>query len=1185
MLSGLLALLILASSLVPEISYGKEELLKQNPTKSLEVKEEVLKKEEKMKPSSQEKPREELEKKEKVALEKLEIPEPKTSTEEINYNLRELRFFAKDENGVEKEYFQDPPFFQDKYLNYDVKFPRETKEIKVIAIPMMEDVEATIVDCSGYGNKPAKVKKIEPHTFLVSWDNEAVNYNDGFFFEIDIYGHPSQVGATSNVKGRYSYALFVEGYPKPQILGLKNRVFLRNSKVSLKEDILKDIKVIDELDGDITDELKVTGWQYDSTTQNKDLLWTEYLREYKVDYEVTNSHGQKATAQQIIKIVDDTNIDIVPPEFHGLSPKTFRYGEYGETITKEMLLEGVTATDDVDGDITNQITVSPENYVVEEGDSVNLLYAWYKVKDTAGNETKKHIIHKLLKVSNEKRPDLNKLLAEMSRFYYGTGDDWPVVGLSIYGKKDMVSKSTLLTKAQSVIEENKDKATEFERIAVSLTSAGFDAQNIPKRSGGTINLIEKIANFENMGSLNDYIWALLAYDSGNYTLPKNSKWTREALIDYLLNHQLSDGSWSLNSTKGAFVDVDITAMAISALAPYKDDAKVSAALDRAIRTLGSIKTSGLGYIYGPQKTETSESSSMVLIALAAMGIDPDQDSRFHVDGASIIDGLYSFMAAGNTFKHVKVATGDYLPTPNAMATEQAFRALSTYQKFQEKGYQPYHAYRFADFSKTSEKDPAVPTPEEPDKPIDPGTIVTLYDLRIQRLPYKRTYKQGEKADLTGLVVEAVYSDGSKETIDNKELTIYGLDTTTWGPRKKVLISYGGLENSFTIDVEAPENPTGTQATISVKDPKGRTYYSEKALDITLGKDTAFSLLQKTGLNYKYNYHPKYEGVYVSSIEGLAEFDGGPNSGWMYRVNGEFPNHSASLHKIYAGDKVEWLYTRDLGKDLGAKIEETDDYTITVRHNQGGTVAPSGSIQVKKNQNFTLRILPDKGYVIDRVLIDGQDRGKIESYSFYSVDKDHRVDVSFVQVKDLETKEPIKQGNKTLRDIPGHWAQGAMTYCLDKGYFAGKGDGTFGANDPVSRGDLVTVLGRRRKAQVKAEKVFKDVDPNTYYGPYVAWSKQVGIAHGYKGNFRPKDSMTREEMAKVFQDYLKAEKKLSKREKRTFKDQKKISSWAKESVDTLTSQGILVGDQKGNFNPKQTLTRAQVAQVLYQIDQQ
>lgn len=1172
MLSGLLALLILASSLVPEISYGKEELLKQNPTKSLEVKEEVLKKEEKVKPSSQEKSREEIEKKEKVALEKLETPEPKTSTEEINYNLRELRFFAKDENGVEKEYFQDPPFFQDKYLNYDVKFPRETKEIKVIAIPMMEDVEATIVAYSGDGRKPAKVKKIEPHTFLVSWDNEAVNYNDGFFFEIDIYGHPSQVGATSNVKGRYSGAFFVEGYPKPQILGLKNRVFLRNSKVSLKEDILKDIKVIDELDGDITDELKVTGWQYDSTTQNKDLLWTEYLREYKVDYEVTNSHGQKATAQQIIKIVDDTNIDIVPPEFHGLSPKTFCYGQ---NITKDMLLEGVTATDDKDGDITNRITVDPESLKVEEKDAkdgLDFFYAWYKVKDTAGNETQKYLVHKLVRNSNKKRPDLNKLLVEMAKSYYGTGDDWPVVGLSIYGKKDMVSKSTLLTKAQSVIEENKDKATEFERIAVSLTSAGLDAQNIPKRSGGTINLIEKIANFENMGSLNDYIWALLAYDSGNYTLPKNSKWTREDLIAYLLNHQLSDGSWSLNSTKGAFVDVDITAMAISALAPYKDDAKVSAALDRAIRTLGSIKTSGLGYIYGPQKIETSESSSMVLIALAAMGINPDQDARFHVDEASIIDGLYSFMAAGNTFKHVKVATGDYLPTPNAMATEQAFRALSTYQKFQEKGYQPYHAYRFADFSKTSEKDP--------DKPI-----VTLYDLRIQSLPYKRTYKQGEKADLTGLVVEAIYSDGSKETIDNKELTIYGLDTTTWGPRKKVLISYGGLENSFTIDVEAPENPTGTQATISVKDPQGQTYYSEKALDITLGKDTAFSLLQKTGLNYKYNYHPKYEGVYVSSIEGLAEFDGGPNSGWMYRVNGDFPNYSASLYTLKKGDKVEWLYTRDLGKDLGAKIEETDDYTITVRHNQGGTVAPSGSIQVKKNQNFTLRILPDKGYVIDRVLIDGQDRGKIESYSFYSVDKDHRVDVSFVQVKDLETKEPIKQGNKTLRDIPGHWAQGAMTYCLDKGYFAGKGDGTFGANDPVSRGDLVTVLGRRRKAPVKAEKVFKDVDPNTYYGPYVAWSKKQGLVAGYHGNFRPKDSMTREEMAKVFQEYLKAEKKLSKREKRTFKDQKKLSSWAKESVDSLTSQGILQGDEQGNFNPKNPLTRAQVAQVLYQIDRQ
>lgn len=57
-------------------------------------------------------------------------------------------------------------------------------------------------------------------------------------------------------------------------------------------------------------------------------------------------------------------------------------------------------------------------------------------------------------------------------------------------------------------------------------------------------------------------------------------------------------------------------------------------------------------------------------------------------------------------------------------------------------------------------------------------------------------------------------------------------------------------------------------------------------------------------------------AYVSSINGLAEFDGGKGSGWMYNVNGWYPNYSCGSYKLKAGDSVEWRYTCDLGKDLG-----------------------------------------------------------------------------------------------------------------------------------------------------------------------------------------------------------------------------------------------------------------------------
>lgn len=61
-------------------------------------------------------------------------------------------------------------------------------------------------------------------------------------------------------------------------------------------------------------------------------------------------------------------------------------------------------------------------------------------------------------------------------------------------------------------------------------------------------------------------------------------------------------------------------------------------------------------------------------------------------------------------------------------------------------------------------------------------------------------------------------------------------------------------------------------------------------------------------------------AYVEGINNLYEFDRGQGSGWMYRVNGIFPNRGAGVVPVLPGDRVEWLYTLDLGKDLGADLK-------------------------------------------------------------------------------------------------------------------------------------------------------------------------------------------------------------------------------------------------------------------------
>ena len=67
---------------------------------------------------------------------------------------------------------------------------------------------------------------------------------------------------------------------------------------------------------------------------------------------------------------------------------------------------------------------------------------------------------------------------------------------------------------------------------------------------------------------------------------------------------------------------------------------------------------------------------------------------------------------------------------------------------------------------------------------------------------------------------------------------------------------------------------------------------------------------------EFSVTPIYDSAYIEGIANLYEFDCGELSGWMYRVNGWFPNYGCSRYVLQDGDTVEWLYTCDLGEDVG-----------------------------------------------------------------------------------------------------------------------------------------------------------------------------------------------------------------------------------------------------------------------------
>lgn len=122
---------------------------------------------------------------------------------------------------------------------------------------------------------------------------------------------------------------------------------------------------------------------------------------------------------------------------------------------------------------------------------------------------------------------------------------------------------------------------------------------------------------------------------------------------------------------------------------------------------------------------------------------------------------------------------------------------------------------------------------------------------------------------------------------------------------------------------------------------GKVFFRKKAIKIEPG-ETAFSLLEKTNLSLDIDRNTQY-GVYVSGIEGLSEMDEGPESGWLYRVNGVFPGHSAALERVYENDYVEWLYTRDLGKDVGGYMPGVENGTNSSQSGSPATVSAKATI--------------------------------------------------------------------------------------------------------------------------------------------------------------------------------------------------------------------------------------------------
>lgn len=170
------------------------------------------------------------------------------------------------------------------------------------------------------------------------------------------------------------------------------------------------------------------------------------------------------------------------------------------------------------------------------------------------------------------------------------------------------------------------------------------------------------------------------------------------------------------------------------------------------------------------------------------------------------------------------------------------------------------------------------------------------------------------------------------------------------------------------------------------------------------------------------------------------------------------------------------------------------------------------------------------------------------------------------------------------DIKNHWAKDFIEYVAGRGLITGSTKTTFSPNENMTRGMLVAALGRLAGVNEKDYETnnFTDVQKDSPYRPYIEWAYSKGIVYGIgNDSFAPDKSITREEMAVIFERYAKATGYHIpvNRQANIYADKENIGSEYKEAVTAMQQSGIMMGIDGNKFNPKGTATRAEVSAML------
>lgn len=305
---------------------------------------------------------------------------------------------------------------------------------------------------------------------------------------------------------------------------------------------------------------------------------------------------------------------------------------------------------------------------------------------------------------------------------------------------------------------------------------------------------------------------------------------------------------------------------------------------------------------------------------------------------------------------------------------------------------------------------------------------------------------------------------------------------------------------------------------------------------TTAMDVLVEMLEKNGYSCV-----GAEDNYIKSITTpkgvtIGEFTNGPQSGWLFRVNGVIGEEGGDDYLLSDGDDIVWFYT--------------DDYTLESYLSGRNSGSSGGDVTTETT-------------TLDKVAAEKEEDGETTT--------DGVEDINGIVFTDVENDS---------------WAAEYIYYLADRGIIKGRGNGLFAPENNITRGELVNILycisGKGKEYDVTD---YEDVSMDRWYHNAVQWASEMGIVYGVGDmKYSPNEYITREDISAILYRYVNVMKYEYKNvySVNIFDDNGDISHYAKDAVVKLQQWGIINGMGNNKFVPKGYATRAQCCRMIAEI---